>query len=94
MKVKKHMPKWAHHFFIYTLAGGSGNREDDVEEDAMTYEEEVREYNAGMEDDDEGIQAWSTVNLDKREEEEEEVSGSNLTISNLQFYMLMRSCGL
>ena len=60
----------------------------------MTYEEEVREYNAGMEDDDEGIQAWSTVNLDKREEEEEEVGGSNLTISNLQFYMLMQSCGL
>lgn len=70
---------------FYTLAGGSGNREDDVEEDAMAYEDEVKEYNAGMEDDDEGIQAWSTVNLDKREEEEEEVSGFYL-INDIKFY--------
>ena len=47
----------------------------------MTYEQESKEYYPGAEEDEEGLQAWSTVNLDKREEEEEEVSRNNWVLS-------------
>ncbi|XP_072031054.1 U4/U6.U5 tri-snRNP-associated protein 1-like [Amphiura filiformis] len=53
--------------------GTSGNREDEADdEEMMAYEQDSKEYNPTGGDDDEGVQAWSTVNLDKREEEEEE----------------------